>query len=139
MSTFPKAAFIVAGDKNTNEVHGYTYATMYKVRAAYNNSVENSIYIRPGFCRKGLGTILLKELIDRCTILGLRQMIAHISHGEDANEGSVALHKKCGFEYKGTVTAVEYKFSTWIDCSRYQLSLGEGSNSPPTFMLSRLE
>ena len=128
--------FLVVGDNDTKEVYGYAYATTYKVRAAYNNSVEDSIFLRHGFNRKGLGTILLQELIKQCTVLGLRQMIAHIGH-EDL--GSVALHKKLGFEHKGTVTAIGYKLNTWIDMSCYQLTLGDGSNSPPSFVLGGLQ
>ena len=128
--------FIVVGDNTTKEVCGYSYANTYKVRPAYNNSVEDSIFLRHGFNRKGLGTILLQELIKQCTMLGLRQMIAHIGH-EDL--GSVALHKKLGFEHKGTVTAIGYKLNTWIDMACYQLTLGDGSSSPPTFVLGGLE
>ena len=127
--------YIVVVDSITEEVYGYAYATTYKVRAAYNNTVENSIYLRHGLYRRGLGTFLLQKLIGRCTMLGLRQMIAVISHGGDTFAGSVALHKKFGFKHKGTLTGVGYKFGSWIDSSLYQLTMGEGSDAQPTFVL----
>ena len=131
--------YIVVVDNVTKEVYGYAYATTYKVREAYNNTVENSIYLRHGLYRRGLGSFLLQELIDRCCLLGLRQMIAVISHGGDTFDGSVALHEKFGFEHKGTLAGVGYKLGSWIDSSLYQLTLGEGAGSAPTFKIGTLQ
>ena len=62
-------------------------------------------------------------------------MKAVISHGRDTFAGSVALHKKFGFKHKGTLIGVGYKFGSWIDSSLYQLTMGEGSDAQPTFVL----
>jgi len=127
--------YIVAIDSSSNKVCGYAYASTFRDRVGFNNTVENSVYLRHGIYRLGLGTLLLKELIDRCSGLGLRQMIAVISKGSETSEASVALHRKFGFEHKGTLKSVGYKFGSWVDCMFYQRSLGVDSLSAPTFVL----
>ena len=62
-------------------VVGYCYAGLYRPRHAYRFSVEDSVYVSPDHARRGFGRLLLSALIDRCTLLGYRQMIAVI--GDD--------------------------------------------------------
>jgi len=128
--------YLVAVD-SCDKVCGYAYASTFRDRVGFNNTVENSVYIRHGIYRLGLGTILLKKLLDRCNGLGLRQMIAVISKGSETSEASVALHNKFGFEHQGTLKSVGYKFNQWVDCMFYQRTLGDGSFSAPTFVLDR--
>ena len=42
---------------------GYAYATAWKARAAYKESVETTIYLAPGYARRGIGTHLYQALI----------------------------------------------------------------------------
>jgi L-amino acid N-acyltransferase YncA len=73
--------YLVAADGE--RVLGYAYAGPYRTRSAYRFTVENSIYLAPESRRLGLGTRLLAELIERCTALGLRQMVAVITGSEE--------------------------------------------------------
>ena len=59
-------------------VMGYAYAGNWRPRPAYKFSVEDSIYIDKDAVGQGVGKALLPALIDECTALGRRQMVAVI-------------------------------------------------------------
>lgn len=111
------------------EVAGYAYAGPFRLRDAYRFTVENSVYIRPLAVRRGVGSALMTRLIDACESCGFRQMIAVI--GDDANHGSVMLHRKCGFTLIGVMPASGYKHGRWVDTTIMQRPLGPGGDTPP--------
>src|SRR5687768_14493702 len=37
------------------EVAGYSYATLYRTRSAYRHTLEDSVYVREGEARRGIG------------------------------------------------------------------------------------
>lgn len=110
-------------------VLGYAYAGPYRPRAAYRDTVENSIYLRPDAAGRGLGRLLLAALIEACTARGARQMIAVI--GDSGNRASIALHEAMGFAPVGTLRAVGRKHGQWLDVVLLQRALGEGDATPP--------
>ena len=107
----------------------YAYAAPYRTRSAYRFTLESSVYVRHDLARRGIGAVLMHEVIDRCTSLGYRQMLAVI--GDSANEGSIRLHAKLGFAMVGTHRAVGFKLGRWVDVVHMQLALGEGAQSAP--------
>lgn len=111
-------------------VLGYAYATAYNQRAAYFNTVTDSIYVHPQAQGSGIGKALLMQLIKECENKGFRQMIAII--GDSDNLASQNLHKACGFTEIGVLPAVGYKFGRWLDSVLMQRALGKGSKSSPT-------
>jgi L-amino acid N-acyltransferase len=40
-----------------------------------------------------------------------------------ANEGSIALHQRLGFEHAGTIRQAGFKFARWLDVDFWQLVL----------------
>ncbi len=50
-------------------VLGYAYASAFRLRSAYRFLVEDSIYLSPDARGKGIGRVLLDDLIRRCTAL----------------------------------------------------------------------
>lgn len=108
---------------------GYAYATMYRPRPAYRFTVEDSVYVREGLAGKGVGRALLHAVIERCTALGYRQMLAVIG---DSSAASLALHKALGFEQVGLFRSVGFKFGQWRDTAMLERELGEGSCTLPT-------
>ncbi len=110
-------------------VVGYGYAGLYRSRAAYRYTVEDSIYIADGLQRQGIGRALLSALIGRCERGPWRQMVAVI--GDSANTGSIALHASLGFRTIGTLHAVGFKFGRWVDSVLMQRALGAGSDTLP--------
>lgn len=111
------------------QILGYAYANYFRTRPAYRFSVENSIYVREGLRRQGVGRALLTALIARCEANGVRQILAVI--GDSANTGSIGLHAACGFRFAGVLRASGWKFDRWIDTVLMQLELGEADRSPP--------
>lgn len=111
------------------EVVGYAYATVYRTRSAYRFTAEDSVYVHHAHARSGVGTALLAALIQACEAIGCRQMIAVI--GDRANEGSIRLHERFGFQPAGELKSVGWKFGRWLDTVRMQRTLGPGDAEPP--------
>ncbi len=105
---------------------GYAYASLYRARPAYRFTVEDSVYIAPEAQARGLGKALLEKLIETCTALGYRQMIAVIGDSPQ-QPGSVALHAALGFETVGRLPDVGFKHGHWCDTLLMQRALGGGS------------
>ena len=110
-------------------IKGYAYAGPFRPRPAYRHTVENSVYVSLETHRQGVGRRLLEDLIQRCTELGYRQMVAII--GDSANEASIGLHSRLGFETIGVQPSVGFKFGRWVDSVTMQLPLGEGDTTLP--------
>ncbi len=110
-------------------VVGYAYASAYRARPGYRFTVEDSIYLAPDAQGKGIGSGLLTELIKASTANGYRLMVAVI--GDSRNFASIALHRRSGFRFCGTMHSIGYKFGHWLDSVIMELPLGEGDTSPP--------
>jgi len=119
--------YLVAEDGG--EVVGYAYGNWFKPRAAYRYSVEDSIYMAPESAGKGLGKLLLTELLAQCERAGVRKVMAVI--GDSANAGSIGVHKALGFEQVGVVQSCGWKFGRWLDIVLMQKSIGQGDSTPP--------
>ena len=110
-------------------VVGYSYATAYRPRPAYRYTVEDSVYVAPDMGGRGIGRLLLEELIARCEAGPWRQMLAVI--GNSGNAGSIALHRRLGFSEVGVLTSVGFKFGRWVDTVLMQRPLGIGNGGLP--------
>lgn len=108
---------------------GYTYAGAYRPRPAYRFTVEHSIYIDDAQRRGGVGRALMEAIINTCTELGFRQMIAII--GDSQNLQSITFHEKMGFRHAGRVESIGFKFGRWMDQILMQRALGEGAATNP--------
>ena len=111
------------------QVLGYAYANQFRPRRAYRFCVEDSIYRAPAARGQGAGRLLLAELIARCERLGIRQMLAVI--GDAGNQGSIAVHRACGFVHTGSFEAAGWKFERWLDVVMMQRRLGTGADTAP--------
>ncbi|MBJ6988507.1 MULTISPECIES: GNAT family N-acetyltransferase [unclassified Devosia] len=101
-------------------VVGYAYASFYRPRAAYRFTCEDSIYLDPAEKGRGLGKLMLTELLAQAKAFGFRQMLAVIT-SDTAN--SIGIHEKFGFERVGYYSAVGYKFDRWHDIVHLQKAL----------------
>jgi len=111
------------------KVAGYAYASLYRTRPAYRFTVEDSVYVAPDIHRRGIGKALLVKLIETCTALGFRQMIAVI--GDSGQAASIGVHRACGFSDAGNLRSIGWKFGRWLDTPLMQLTLGPGATTPP--------
>jgi phosphinothricin acetyltransferase len=110
-------------------VAGYAYAGPYRARPAYRFTVENSVYVATEIHRRGVGKALLDALIDACTGLGYRLMVAVI--GDSNQAGSIGVHLAAGFSHVGVLENIGYKFDRWLDTVLMQRALGPGATAPP--------
>jgi len=101
-------------------VIAYAYASRWRSRAAYDNTVESTIYVRSGMTGSGIGYPLYMALLD-----ALRRQARHAVVGCIAlpNPGSVAFHEKCGFVKVGHFPEVGRKFDRWVDVGFWQATL----------------
>jgi phosphinothricin acetyltransferase len=110
---------------------GYAYANTFKDRAAYDWSVETTVYIRNDLRRKGVGKLLygaLEELLRNMGILNMNACIAVTSHEDNhLTNDSVFFHEKSGFQLVGTFHNSGYKFDTWYDMIWMEKMIGEHS------------
>jgi L-amino acid N-acyltransferase YncA len=103
-------------------IAGYAYCGPWKTRPAYRHTVEDSIYLAPEAVGRGIGGLLLDELLTECTSAGVREVIAVIVDADGA--ASFALHRNRGFVEAGRLTAVGFKHGRWLDTVLLQRSLG---------------
>jgi L-amino acid N-acyltransferase YncA len=112
----------------SGQVQGFAYANWFKPRPAYRFSVEDSIYMAEGTGGKGLGKLLLTELLAQLERGGIRKAMAVI--GDSENHGSVGLHRACGFTTIGIVKSCGWKFGQWRDIVMMEKTLGLGDSTP---------
>jgi L-amino acid N-acyltransferase YncA len=110
-------------------VVGYAYASAFRPRIGYRYTVEDSVYVAPDQLGKGIGRALLAEIVERCTQMKLRQMMAFI--GDSGNAPSVALHRALGFETAGILRSIGFKHGRWVDVVVMQRALGQGDAEAP--------
>jgi len=101
-------------------VAGFAALSPYKDRAAYNTTVEDSVYVRRDRQGAGVGRALLGALLDVATASGFHAVMARI---EASGIGSRALHERCGFELVGIEREVGRKFNRWLDIAVMQALL----------------
>lgn len=111
--------WLVAEDEGGNVV-GYAYASKWKERVAYRQSVEVSVYLDHRATVRGLGTKLYSALFAELAALPIHAVMAGISL---PNEGSVALHEKFGMKKVAHFSEVGRKFDQWIDVGYWQVLL----------------
>jgi L-amino acid N-acyltransferase len=104
--------------KIESEIAGWASISRFHPRKAYTPTVENSIYIKNEHRNKGIGKILLSEIIDRTKRLGYHSIIAKISSDQEA---SIKLHSKFGFIKVAHLKEVGFKFNNWLDILYMQL------------------
>ncbi len=118
---------VLEGDDG--QVIGYAYGNWFKPRPAYRFSVEDSIYLAPEAAGRGLGRLLLAELVAVLERAGIRKVMAVI--GDSDNAGSIGVHRALGFEHVGTVKACGWKFGRWLDIVLMERAIGEADRTPP--------
>ena len=102
------------------KVVGFGMYSEFRFREAYKFTVEHSVYVNEAFHGKGIGKLLLQELIALARKQKLHTMIAVI---DSENQSSVEFHEKFGFETVGIIKESGYKFDRWLHSVFMQLIL----------------
>lgn len=101
-------------------VVGWGALQPFRPQQAYARTVENSVYVDHQHHRRGIGSGLLADLIERARSLGHHVVVALISADQ---KPSVRLHARAGFSEAGRLREVGSKFGRWLDVLSYQLLL----------------
>jgi phosphinothricin acetyltransferase len=118
--------YLVADDGG---VVGFAYASSFRPRPGYRYSAEDSVYVAEHAAGRGVGRALLQAVIDRCSAMGLRQLMAII--GDSGNSASIGLHRALGFSQIGLARSAGFKHGRWVDIVWMQRSLNDGDASAP--------
>lgn len=92
-------------------VVGFGYYSEFRFREAYKFTVEHSVYAHPNHIGKGIGKLILENLIHLAKAQNLHTMIGVI---DAENQSSIDFHKKFGFEIAGKIKDSGFKFDRWL-------------------------
>jgi L-amino acid N-acyltransferase len=90
---------------------GFAYYSEFRFREAYKYTVEHSVYVHPDHTAKGIGKLLLTELIAIAIENNLHTMIGVI---DSENTNSIAFHETFGFTNQGVLKETGFKFDRWL-------------------------
>jgi phosphinothricin acetyltransferase len=108
-------------------IAGYCYAAPFRGRAAYDWSVETTIYIKQDFRGYGIGSMLYSALEATLKTQGVLTMISCIAY---PNPPSNAFHEKMGFRKVGHFSQSGYKLGQWVDIVWLEKHIGEHDTIP---------
>lgn len=103
---------------------GYAYASPWRTRAAYRQSVETTVYVDRNHGHRGIGSALYAALIAELRARSMHALIGGIAL---PNAASVALHEKFGFRKVAHFEQVGRKFDRWLDVGYWELILSSAS------------
>jgi L-amino acid N-acyltransferase YncA len=78
----------------------------------FRHTVEHSVHVRADARGRGLGSALVGALFEPARAAGKHVMIAGI---DAANEGSIRMHERLGFQRGAVLREVGRKFGRWLD------------------------
>jgi L-amino acid N-acyltransferase YncA len=116
-----KARYPVIGVVDTaDQLLGFGSYGPFRAWPAYKYTVEHSLYVERSHRGRGIGKLLLAELIASAA----RQDFHTLIGGIDAqNAASIGLHRRLGFEQCAHIRQAGFKFNRWLDLQFYQLVL----------------
>jgi len=111
---------LVADDHG--EVVGYASTSRWRPKAAYDTTVEATVYVRHDATGRGIGRQLYGALFDAIASENVHTIVAGVALPNDA---SIALHERCGFGQVGVFREVGLKFGRFWDVAWYQKAMGK--------------
>ena len=110
---------LIAADAD-DVVLGYATSSRWRPKAAYDTTVESSVYCRPDVVGRGVGTSLYSALFDALATEDVHRIVAGVSQ---PNPASVALHLRFGFRQVGVFSNVGRKFGQYWDVAWFERAL----------------
>jgi len=95
---------------------GWASSSRFKERAAYDTTIETSIYLSPAAAGRGLGRVLYTTLFDALAQEDIHRIFAGVTL---PNEASVRLHEAMGFRQTGVQPEVGRKFGRFWDVGQF--------------------
>ncbi|MEO0540799.1 MAG: N-acetyltransferase family protein [Cyanobacteria bacterium P01_A01_bin.105] len=104
------------------DVVGYASSSPFATKAAYQTSVEGSVYLHPKAQGQGIGTRLYQTLFDQLQTEDVHRIYAGITL---PNPASTALHQKVGFRRIGVYQEVGRKFDRYWDVEWWERHISD--------------
>lgn len=111
---------VIGAEDEHGTLLGFASYGTFRAWPAYKYTVEHSVYIHAAHRRKGLGVLLLNELMAQARRQEVHTLVGCI---DAANAASIALHQRLGFQHAGTIREAAFKFGRWLDLAFYQRCL----------------
>jgi L-amino acid N-acyltransferase len=112
--------YVVLVAERRDQVVGWASLRRFRPKIAYRYTAENSVYVRRDCHAEGVGTALMRILLENAAENGFHTIIAGIA-GD--NPASLRLHRRFGFALVGVECQVGYKFERWVDVTWMQKML----------------
>ncbi len=109
--------------EEAGEIVAWGALSPFNRRSGYRFTVEDSVYVRADRQRRGLGRLVLEDLLRRARALEHHTVVAGISADQ---EGSLRLHAAFGFVEVARMPELGYKLGSWLDLVYLQLTLPGG-------------
>ena len=116
----PRGRYPVIVAEDAGAVVGWARLQPWSPRPAYARTAEDSVYVAAAARGRGVGRVLLTELVRRAPAAGIAVLLARIA---DGNPASIRLHEKAGFRTVGVMRRVGEKFGRILDVSLLDLHL----------------
>ncbi len=94
------------------DVVGWAAVSPVSKRHVYRGVAEDSVYVAAAARGRGIGRLLLQELVRRAEARGIWTLEAGIF---PENAASIALHERCGFRVVGTRERIGSHNGVWRD------------------------
>jgi phosphinothricin acetyltransferase len=111
-----------------NSVLGYGSFGEFRSWPGYRLTVEGTVHIREDVRGRGVGKLLLAELIARARLMGKHVIVAGV---DSENEASLRFLERHGFVYAGQLREVGYKFGRYLNLNFLQYWLRDPGSAPP--------
>jgi len=98
--------------EEAGRVVGFASTSRFRPKAAYDTTVEASVYCSPEAVGRGIGRALYQNLFESIAGEDINRIVAGVTL---PNERSIALHQRFGFQPVGTFSANGRKFGGYWD------------------------
>ncbi len=114
--------FPVLVAESDGKVLGFATYGIFRPKPGYRFTVEHSVYLAKESRGKGIGKLLMVDLIQVAKTSGYHTMIGGV---DGSNEQSFRFHEKLGFREVARFKETARKFDSWLDLIFMQLMLEE--------------
>jgi phosphinothricin acetyltransferase len=102
-------------------IAGYATSSRWRPKAAYERTVESTVYCRHGYAGRGVGRRLYAALFDAIAGADVHRVVAGVTI---PNPASIKLHERFDFTSVGVFREVGYKFGRYWDVAWFERPLG---------------
>jgi phosphinothricin acetyltransferase len=111
---------LIVADRSDGTLLGYATTSRWRPKAAYDTTVEASVYCHASAVGRGIGTALYAALFDAIAAEDVYRIVAGVSL---PNPPSIKLHERFGFEPVGVFRSVGRKFDKYCDVAWFERPL----------------